>query len=53
MSKSENQLATLYLADDDELIMKKVMKQRQIVGQLNRTAKCRIISRTFSDHGSG
>ena len=26
MSKSENQLATLYLADDDELIRKKVMK---------------------------
>lgn len=28
MSKSENQLATLYLADDDELIRKKVMKAR-------------------------
>ncbi|HZH01582.1 MAG TPA: tryptophan--tRNA ligase [Flavisolibacter sp.] len=28
MSKSENQLATLYLADDDELIMKKVMKAK-------------------------
>jgi tryptophanyl-tRNA synthetase len=26
MSKSENQLATLYLADDDDLIRKKVMK---------------------------
>ena len=26
MSKSENQMATLYLADDDELIRKKVMK---------------------------
>jgi tryptophanyl-tRNA synthetase len=28
MSKSENQLATLYLADDDELIRKKVMKAK-------------------------
>src|SRR5688500_18205313 len=28
MSKSENQFATLYLADDDELIRKKVMKAK-------------------------
>ncbi|MEY3245011.1 MAG: tryptophan--tRNA ligase [Bacteroidota bacterium] len=28
MSKSENQLATLYLADSDELIVKKVMKAK-------------------------
>jgi tryptophanyl-tRNA synthetase len=28
MSKSENQLATLYLSDDDELIRKKVMKAK-------------------------
>ena len=28
MSKSENQLATLYLADSDELIRKKVMKAK-------------------------
>lgn len=28
MSKSENQLATLYLSDEDELIRKKVMKAR-------------------------
>ncbi|MFT3681286.1 MAG: tryptophan--tRNA ligase [Ferruginibacter sp.] len=28
MSKSENQMATLYLADDDELIRKKVMKTK-------------------------
>ncbi len=28
MSKSENQLATIYLADDDELIRKKVMKAK-------------------------
>jgi tryptophanyl-tRNA synthetase len=28
MSKSENQLATLYLADDDELIRKKIMRAK-------------------------
>ena len=28
MSKSENQYATLYLADDDEMIRKKVMKAK-------------------------
>ena len=28
MSKSENQLATLYLSDDDELIRKKIMKAK-------------------------
>ena len=28
MSKSENQLATLYLADDDESIRKKIMKAK-------------------------
>lgn len=28
MSKSENQMATLYLADDDEMIRKKVMKSK-------------------------
>ena len=28
MSKSENQMATLYLADDDEMIRKKVMKAK-------------------------
>jgi tryptophanyl-tRNA synthetase len=32
MSKSENQLATLYLADDDDLIRKKVMKARTDAG---------------------
>src|SRR5215211_390085 len=32
MSKSENQLATLYLADDDDLIRKKVMKAKTDVG---------------------
>jgi tryptophanyl-tRNA synthetase len=28
MSKSENQMATLYLADDDEIIRKKIMKAK-------------------------
>lgn len=32
MSKSENQLATLYLADSDELIRKKVMKAKTDAG---------------------
>jgi tryptophanyl-tRNA synthetase len=32
MSKSENQLATLYLADDDEAIRKKVMKAKTDAG---------------------
>lgn len=32
MSKSENQLATIYLADDDEMIRKKVMKAKTDAG---------------------
>ena len=32
MSKSENQLATLYLADEDEMIRKKVMKAKTDAG---------------------
>lgn len=32
MSKSENQMATLYLADDDDLIRKKVMKAKSDAG---------------------
>jgi len=32
MSKSENQLATLYLSDDDELIRKKMMKAKTDAG---------------------
>src|SRR3982751_6732728 len=32
MSKSENQMATLYLADDDDLIRKKVMKAKTDAG---------------------
>ncbi len=34
MSKSENQLATLYLADDDESIRKKVMKTKTDAGPI-------------------
>jgi len=35
MSKSENQLATLYLADDDETIRKKVMKAKTDSGPIS------------------
>lgn len=38
MSKSENQLATLYLSDDDELIRKKVMKAKTDAGPTNANA---------------
>jgi tryptophanyl-tRNA synthetase len=38
MSKSENQLATLYLADSDELIRKKVMKAKTDSGPTERGA---------------
>jgi tryptophanyl-tRNA synthetase len=39
MSKSENQLATIYLADDDDLIRKKVMKAKTDAGptEMNST----------------
>jgi tryptophanyl-tRNA synthetase len=36
MSKSENQIATLYLADDDETIRKKVMKAKTDSGPLEK-----------------
>lgn len=36
MSKSENQMVTLYLADDDELIRKKVMKAKTDAGPVER-----------------
>src|SRR5205085_8741890 len=38
MSKSENQLATLYLADDDELIRKKVMKAKTDAGPTEKNS---------------
>lgn len=36
MSKSENQMATLYLADSDDLIRKKVMKAKTDVGPMEQ-----------------
>lgn len=39
MSKSENQMATLYLADDDELIRKKVMKAKTDSGPSSMNAE--------------
>jgi tryptophanyl-tRNA synthetase len=38
MSKSENQLATLYLADDDESIRKKIMKAKTDQGPAEQNA---------------
>ncbi len=39
MSKSENQMATLYLADEDELIRKKVMKAKTDSGPTSMNAE--------------
>lgn len=39
MSKSENQFATLYLADDDELIRKKVMKAKTETGPTEKNSE--------------
>ncbi|HKB45105.1 MAG TPA: tryptophan--tRNA ligase [Chitinophagaceae bacterium] len=39
MSKSENQLATLYLSDDDELIRKKIMKAKMDAGPTTPNSK--------------
>ncbi len=39
MSKSENQLATLYLSDDDELIRKKVMKAKTDSGPTEKNSE--------------
>lgn len=48
MSKSENQLATLYLADDDELIRKKVMKAKTDAGPTeNNSVKPDYIENIF------
>ena len=44
MSKSENQYATLYLADDDELIRKKVMKAKTDAGPLPTGSETMVIS---------
>jgi tryptophanyl-tRNA synthetase len=48
MSKSENQLATLYLADDDESIRKKVMKAKTDTGPTeNNAVKPQYIDNIF------
>jgi tryptophanyl-tRNA synthetase len=48
MSKSENKLATLYLADDDELIRKKVMKAKTDSGPAeNNSPKAAYIDNIF------
>ena len=48
MSKSENQMATLYLADDDELIRKKVMKAKTDSGPTeNNSPKPSYIENIF------
>jgi tryptophanyl-tRNA synthetase len=48
MSKSENQFATLYLSDDDELIRKKVMKAKTDAGPANKnSAKPDFIENLF------
>ena len=49
MSKSENQLATLYLADDDEMIRKKVMKAKTDSGPTeNNSRRPDYIENVFS-----
>ena len=48
MSKSENQMATLYLADDDEIIRKKVMKAKTDSGPTEKkSAKPPYIENIF------
>ena len=48
MSKSENQMATLYLADDDDTIRKKVMKAKTDSGPVEkRSAKPDYIQNIF------
>jgi tryptophanyl-tRNA synthetase len=41
MSKSENQQATLYLADDDDAIRKKVMKAKTDSGPTEPNSQCK------------
>ncbi len=48
MSKSENQFATIYLSDDDELIRKKIMKAKTDKGPVeNNSAKPDYIENIF------
>ena len=47
MSKSENQMATIYLADDDELIRKKIMKAKTDSGPTEQECQNLIILKIF------
>ena len=50
MSKSENQMATLYLADEDDMIRKKVMKAKTDSGPTeNNSLKPDYIENFFAD----
>ncbi len=48
MSKSENQMNTLYLADDDDSIRKKIMKAKTDSGQQHQILKSRFTSMGYS-----
>ncbi|ATL45811.1 tryptophan--tRNA ligase [Chitinophaga caeni] len=49
MSKSENQMATLYLADDDDLIRKKILKAKSDAGPTEMNSqKPEIIENLFA-----
>src|SRR5204863_9214491 len=59
MSKSENQMATLYLSDDDDLIRKKVMKAKTESGPTENNSKkpdyienIFLLMRLVSDEGT-
>ncbi|TMI74478.1 MAG: tryptophan--tRNA ligase [Bacteroidetes bacterium] len=59
MSKSENQMATLYLSDDDDLIRKKVMKAKTDSGPTENNSKkpdyienIFLLMRLVSDEGT-
>jgi tryptophanyl-tRNA synthetase len=59
MSKSENQMATLYLSDDDDLIRKKVMKAKTDSGPTENDSKkpdyienIFLLMRLVSDEGT-
>ena len=53
MSKSENQFATLYLNDDDDLIRKKVMRAKRIVAQRQRIQQNLTILKIFFINETG
>jgi tryptophanyl-tRNA synthetase len=48
MSKSQNQYATIYLSDDDELIRKKIKKAKtDVLPEIPGTPKSEVISNLF------